>query len=69
MAESHPELGLSKQDFYRMSKHEVNQEFDKKLANKSFFDSKKSIEADREKALKGVHDQYWGGGGGGGFCD
>lgn len=70
MAESHPDAGLSKQDYYRQARHEVNQEFDKRIENKSFFDSKKSIEAEREQALKKVHDDHWGSRGvGGGFCD
>lgn len=38
-------------------------------ATQNYNDYKKSIEADRERALKRVHDEHWGGGVGGGFCD
>lgn len=69
MSEYH-EDGLTKPERYNIDRHQVNQEFDKKLENKSFFTSKKSIQEEREAALKKVHDDHWGSRGvGGGFCD
>lgn len=70
MAECHPDSGLTKQDYYRMARNDVDREFDKRIAKKGFFESTKSIEAEREKALKKVHDEHWGGGRGyGGFTE
>lgn len=66
MSEFH-DTGLSKQDNYRIARHHVNSDFDKRLEKKSMFESKRDIETEREQELKKVHDQYWGGGRGGGF--
>lgn len=61
--------GLTKPERYSMSRNQVNQDFDKKIENKSFFTSKTSIQEEREIALKKVYDQYWGSGNrGGSFC-
>jgi hypothetical protein len=65
MSECHPEAGFSKEDHYRLAKNQVNAEFDQKLAKKSMFTSKSSIEDDRQKALSNVESQFWGGRGGG----
>lgn len=65
MAEFHPELGLSKNHYYQQAKHEVNLKFDKKLKNKSFFTSERSIEDEREKELKKVNERFYGRSGGG----
>lgn len=66
MSEVH-DTGLTKQERYAIKKHQINQDFDKKLANKSFFTSKQSIEDDRESALKALDHSFYGGNGRGGF--
>lgn len=64
MSEFH-DTGMTKQEHYSMDRHRVNQEFDAKLKNKSFFTSARSIQEEREQALKSVDDSYYGGRGGG----
>lgn len=68
MSEYH-DTGLSKQEHYRISRNQVNSDFDKQLKTKSIFTSKSSIEAEREQALNKVQDQYYGGRSVGGFCE
>lgn len=64
-----PDSGLTKQDYYRQAKHQVNADHDQQLKNKSWFTSKSSIESSRKQALKQVNEDYWGGRGYGGFCE
>lgn len=59
MAEWHDD-GSTLQENYARAKHQVNQDFDKRLANKSFFTSKSSIEADRKSALSKVETDFYG---------
>ena len=55
MSEYH-DTGLTKQENYRIARHQVDSDFDKRLSQKSFFESKRDIEAEREKALKKVEN-------------
>lgn len=68
MSEYH-DTGFTKEENYSRERNRVNREFDEKLKNKSFFTSAKSITEDRERALKVVHDSYYGSGGYGGFVE
>lgn len=65
MSECHPEAGLSKEDYYRLAQNQVNAEFDQKLARKSIFTSKSSIEDERKQALNNVKSRFGGNRGGG----
>lgn len=67
MSEYH-DTGLTKQENYRIARHQVDSDFDKRLSKKSFFESKREIEAEREEALKKVHNQFWSSGRGHGGC-
>lgn len=67
MAEYH-DSGLTLQESYRIAKGRVNREFDQKQANKSFFTSRSSIEADRKVALNKVETDFYGERRGGGFA-
>lgn len=67
MAEWH-DNGYTKEQNYANAKRQVNQKFDTKLSNKSFFTSKRSIEEDRKAALSEVESNYYGNQRGGGFA-
>lgn len=57
--ESHPDCDWNAGDYYRNERNQVNKEFDEKLEKRSIFTSKKSIEREREAALKKVHDFHY----------
>jgi len=65
MSEFHPDSGLNKQDYYRIAKHQINSDFDKKSKKNSIFNSSSSVEEDRKDALKKLDTKFFGRSGGG----
>lgn len=63
MSEFHGDI--SKEDLYRIEQHHINNEYDKKLKSKSWFDSKDQINKERDQALNQNKTRFYGSGGGG----
>lgn len=57
--------GISKEELYRIEQHHINNEYDKKLKNKSWFDSKDQINKERDQAHSKNRTRFYGSGGGG----
>lgn len=59
MSEYH-DTGLTREESYAIARRGVNQEYDKRLANKGFFTSRRSIEEERQEALRKTETAFFG---------